>query len=138
VEIEIVIEEGAKCPRKSSRGASGYDVYAKNGYTIGVGQNELIKTGIKLAVPEGYECQIRGRSGLAKQGIMAHFGTIDSDYRGEICAILYNTTQRPYTIEKGDRIGQLVFSRIYNCEFTPVFELKETERGTGGFGSTGK
>lgn len=101
----------------------------------------VIPTGIAIALPEGYEAQIRGRSGLAaKFGVMPAngVGTIDADYRGEIGVILLNTSEEPFTVEPGMRVAQLVIARYERVEWIEVDDLDETERGAGGFGSTGK
>lgn len=101
----------------------------------------VIPTGIAIALPEGYEAQIRGRSGLAaKFGVMPAngVGTIDADYRGEVGVILLNTSTEPFTVEPGMRVAQLVIARYERAEWTEVDDLDETERGAGGFGSTGR
>lgn len=98
----------------------------------------LIPTGLAFAIPKGFELQVRSRSGLAlKKGIQAHFGTIDADYRGEVGVILFNFGEEPLTIEHGDRIAQGIVAAVARMPFEEVTELDETERGTGGFGSTG-
>lgn len=92
-----------------------------------------------IALPEGYEAQVRGRSGLNKNhGIVVPTGTIDSDYRGEIGVVVYNLSREPYTIKTGERIAQLVISPVIQAEWQQVDSLDETDRGEGGFGSTGK
>jgi dUTP pyrophosphatase len=101
----------------------------------------VIPTGIAIALPEGYEAQVRGRSGLAaKFGVMPAngVGTIDADYRGEIGVILLNTSTEPFTVEPDMRVAQLVIARYERAEWTEVDDLDETARGAGGFGSTGK
>ena len=101
----------------------------------------MIPTGLLFEIPEGYEIQVRPRSGLAlKHGItcLNSPGTIDSDYRGEIGVILINTGKEDFTVENNDRIAQIVLSPVVRADFIPVGNLSETERGTGGFGSTGK
>jgi len=108
---------------------------------IPCGERRIISTGIHVEIPKGYEGQVRSRSGLAaKQGVFVlnSPGTIDSDYRGEIKVILQNLGVEAFFIEQGDRIAQLVFSPVEQFNFEKVFKLKETERGSGGFGSTGK
>lgn len=101
---------------------------------------KLIDTGIAIELPEGYEAQVRPRSGLATKGItvMNTPGTIDNDYRGEIKIIMVNHAHQMFTINKGDRIAQLVIAPFYKAEVKEVEELSETERGESGFGSTGK
>jgi dUTP pyrophosphatase len=103
-------------------------------------ERALIKTGLFLEIPAGYECQVRPRSGLAlKKGItvLNAPGTIDADYRGEVGVILINLSNESFTIENGERIAQLVFARFEQADFEVVDELTETDRGAGGFGSTG-
>lgn len=100
----------------------------------------LVKTGLFLELPQGHECQVRPRSGLAlKKGItvLNSPGTIDADYRGEVGVILINLSNEDFTIEDGERIAQLVFAKHEQAKFTIVDSLSETERGSGGFGSTG-
>jgi dUTP pyrophosphatase len=104
------------------------------------GAREAVPTGLALAIPRGYEGQVRARSGIAlRQGIACINapGTIDSDYRGEVKVILGNLGSEPFTIRRGDRIAQLVIAPVTRAAFEPVFELPETDRGAGGFGSTG-
>ena len=104
-------------------------------------ERAVISTGIAIALPEGYEAQVRGRSGLAaKFGVMPAngVGTIDADYRGEIGVILLNTSTKPFTVEPDMRVAQLVIARYERAEWTEVDDLDETARGAGGFGSTGK
>jgi dUTP pyrophosphatase len=99
----------------------------------------LIPTGLKIALPPGYELQIRGRSGLAaKNGVIAHFGTIDEDYRGPIGVILFNLSDEPLVIKRGMRIAQAVVAPVIQVEWKKADELGKTDRGEGGFGSTGK
>jgi dUTP pyrophosphatase len=107
---------------------------------IGVGAIEVIVTGITIALPQGFEAQVRPRSGLAfKHGIsiINSPGTIDADYRGEIKIGLINLGTEPYTIRRGDRIAQLVIQRVYQARLEPVETLDQTERNEGGFGHTG-
>lgn len=102
------------------------------------GGRAAIPTGIKFEVPKGYEMQIRGRSGLAiKSGILAHVGTLDSNFRGEACAILYNNSDEPFYIRQGDRIAQGIISKVTPVEFVDSDILEESDRGEDGFGSSG-
>lgn len=99
----------------------------------------FIHTGVHIQLPEGYEAQVRGRSGLNKKhGIVVPVGTIDSDYRGEIGVVVYNLSREQYTIQPGERVAQLVISPVIQADWEQVDSLDETERGDGGFGSTGK
>lgn len=127
-------------PEYATPGSSGVDLCATMYCMIKPGDMALIPTGIKLAIPEGYEGQIRPRSGLTldKKIIIPNSpGTIDSDYRGEIRVLLMNMGDDPFTITFGDRIAQLVFAPVARAEFEEVKSLDPTKRGAGGFGSTG-
>lgn len=143
VAVKVLIEEGVQLPKYETSGSAGMDVRAniKEPIVLGSLERALIPTGIKMAIPEGYEVQVRPRSGLAlKHGIsMANaVGTIDSDYRGEIGVILINLSKDEYTVQPQERIGQLVLNKVAQMEFEIVESLDETDRGTGGFGHTGK
>ena len=129
-------------PSYQSSGAAGMDVRAAIDGSISLepGERTIIPTGIAFALPEGYECQVRPRSGLAfKHGIsmVNNPGTIDADYRGEVKVLLINHGKDPFVIERGERIAQLVVARYEHVAWNEVDELGETIRGTGGFGSTG-
>jgi dUTP pyrophosphatase len=129
-------------PKYATSGSAGMDIYAAldKELTLLPGQTELIPTGIAIAVPKGYECQVRSRSGLAaKHGVFALNapGTVDSDYRGEIRVILSNFGKSEYIINRGDRIAQIVINKVETAEWELTDELPETDRGEGGFGSTG-
>lgn len=129
-------------PKYMTKGAAGVDLYAALDAAVSIapGQRVLVPTGISIALPEGYEAQIRPRSGLAlKHGItlLNSPGTIDSDYRGEIKLIVINFGDKEYILQKGERIAQMVFSRVEKAEFVEVEVLGVTSRGTGGFGHTG-
>lgn len=141
--VKVVIEEGVTLPKYETTGSAGMDIRANIAEPITLGSLErvLVSTGIKMAIPEGYEVQVRPRSGLAlKHGIsMANaIGTIDSDYRGEIGVILINLSKESYTIQPQERIGQIVLNKVEQIEFEVVTSLESTERGEGGFGHTGK
>ena len=141
--VKVVIEEGVTLPKYETTGSAGMDMRANIAEPITLGSLErvLVSTGIKMAIPEGYEVQVRPRSGLAlKHGIsMANaIGTIDSDYRGEIGVILINLSKESYTIQPQERIGQIVLNKVEQIEFEVVTSLESTERGEGGFGHTGK
>ncbi|MCX7904384.1 MAG: dUTP diphosphatase [Caloramator sp.] len=129
-------------PKYMTKGSVGLDLYAnvKEDTIIFPNEIRLIPTGISVSLPDGYEAQIRPRSGLAlKHGIslVNTPGTIDSDYRGEINLILINFGKEPFTIRRGDRIAQMVINKVEIAEVIEVEELDNTERGEGGFGSTG-
>ena len=107
-------------------------------FRLGVGSRALIPTGIFTAIPDGYEVQLRPRSGLAiKSGILAHVGTLDAGFRGEACAILYNNSDEPFYIKQGDRIAQGVINEITHAEFNESNNLEDSDRGKDGFGSSG-
>ncbi len=129
-------------PHFMTPGSAGMDIYAANNeeITIAVGGRVLVPTGIAIALPSDCEAQIRPRSGLAlKHGLtlLNTPGTIDSDYRGEIQLIVINLGDKEYTLTRGERIAQMVFSRVYQPEIIEVDVLEETDRGAGGFGHTG-
>ena len=138
-------DENIGLPRYESSGAAGADIRANFGQDKQVilkpGDRALIPTGLRLAIPLGYEVQLRPRSGLAlKHGItlLNAPGTIDSDYRGPLGVILLNTGQDAFGISHGDRIAQMVVSPVIQATFSIVEALDETQRGEGGFGSTGQ
>src|SRR5262249_22791246 len=135
--------EGLELPAYASAGAAGCDLRAAvvGKVVIEPGAREVVPTGVAVAIPQGYEGQVRMRSGLAaKHGLAALNapGTIDSDYRGEIRVILANLGAEPVTLARGDRIAQLVFAPVARARFERVGRLPESERGAGGFGSTGR
>lgn len=139
--IKCKLAPGAKLPHYATDGAAGMDLIANEEKTIYFGEAEMVKTGLFLEIPQGYEAQIRPRSGLAlKNGItvLNAPGTIDSDYRGEIGVILINLNRygREYLIHPGDRIAQLVFAPAIRADLEEA-DLSDTDRGEGGFGSTG-
>lgn len=127
-------------PSYETSGSAGMDVRAAEAATIAAGKRGLVGTGFAFAIPEGYEVQVRPRSGLAlKHGIsvLNTPGTIDSDYRGEIKVILANLGDEDFTIERGDRIAQIIVAPVQRGNLVEVSDLDETARGSGGFGSTG-
>ncbi len=127
-------------PAYATSGAAGMDVVAAEALTLSPGARHAVSTGFAMAIPEGYEVQVRPRSGLAlKHGItcLNTPGTIDSDYRGEVKIILANLGDAPFEIALGDRIAQLVPAAVQRAALSEVDTLDETVRGAGGFGSTG-
>jgi dUTP pyrophosphatase len=135
--------EGLDLPRYSTEGSAGCDLRAAidTELTLTPGGRALVPTGVAVAIPEGYEGQIRMRSGLAHDHGLALLnapGTVDSDYRGEIRVILANLGSEAATVRRGDRIAQLVFSPVVRADFERVAELPKSARDAGGFGSTGK
>ncbi|MCC6926234.1 dUTP diphosphatase [Novosphingobium sp.] len=132
--------EGLDLPAYATAGAAGMDVVSAEAVTIAPGGRHAVATGLAMAIPPGFEIQVRPRSGLAlKHGITVPNtpGTIDSDYRGELKVILINHGAEPFAIQRGDRVAQLVLAPVTRASWLAVDELDETERGTGGFGSTG-
>ncbi len=134
---------GLPLPHYQTAHAAGVDLYAaiEGDVLIEAGRWKLIPTGVALAIPEGYEGQVRPRSGLALKhgiGMLNGPGTIDADYRGEIGVLLFNMSDTPYRVRRGDRIAQLVFAAVARAALTTVEALTETARGAGGFGHTGK
>jgi dUTP pyrophosphatase len=133
--------QGLPLPSYASSGAAGMDVVAAETIILPPGGRHAVGTGFAIAIPEGYEVQVRPRSGLAlKHGItcLNTPGTIDSDYRGEVKVILANLGNEPFEVVRGERIAQLVPSAVQRARFQEVASLDETERGAGGFGSTGR
>ncbi len=148
VKVEVLLLPhftGLELPSYETAGAAGMDVRAalaeEAPVTLAPGERALVPTGLSVAIPEGYEIQVRPRSGLAaKHGItcLNTPGTIDSDYRGEIKVILINLGQLAFTIRRGERIAQLVLAPVTRLIWEEVAVLAETSRGAGGFGSTGR
>jgi dUTP pyrophosphatase len=144
--IEIELQRlshgnGLPTPSYATDGAAGLDVVAAEDLTLSPGQRHAVATGFAIAIPEGYEVQVRPRSGLAiKHGItcLNTPGTIDHDYRGEVKVILANLGAEPFEVKRGERIAQLVPAPVTKAHFSEVAELSDTARGAGGFGSTGR
>jgi dUTP pyrophosphatase len=132
--------EGLPLPAYATSGAAGMDVVSAEDVVIAPGARHPVATGLALAIPEGFEIQVRPRSGLAlKHGITVPNtpGTIDSDYRGELKVLLINHGNEPFAIARGDRVAQLVLAPVVQAAWDEVTSLDETVRGAGGFGSTG-
>jgi dUTP pyrophosphatase len=143
ITIPCKVSDGSTVPEYRTAGSAGADICAflESPVTIAPGERKLITTGVYVEIPEGYEIQVRPRSGLAlKHGVtvLNSPGTIDSDYRGEIGIVLINHGSEPFTVANGDRIAQLVVSAVTVCSFERVDSLGLTERGSGGYGSTGR
>jgi dUTP pyrophosphatase len=133
--------EGLPLPSYATNGAAGLDIVAAEDVTLAPGQRHAVATGFAISIPHGYEVQVRPRSGLAlKHGItcLNTPGTIDEDYRGEVKVILANLGSEPFAVRRGERIAQLVPASVLKADFREVEALSETERGAGGFGSTGQ
>jgi dUTP pyrophosphatase len=142
IEIKIINESSNEMPAYATAGAAGMDIRANldKSVTLAPMERFLIPTGLFIELPSGYEAQIRPRSGLAiKQGItcLNSPGTIDSDYRGEVKVILINLSKEVQSINHGDRIAQMIISKVERAILVNVQELNDTNRGTGGFGHTG-
>jgi len=141
--IGTVMKEGARLPHFATEKAAGADLHAflpDGPMSLASGAYALIPTGLIIEIPEGYEAQVRPRSGLAAKfgvTVLNAPGTIDSDYRGEVKVILINHGIEPFPINHGDRIAQLVISSVQTCDFKVVQTITMTERGDKGFGSTG-
>ena len=142
MKIEIINKSGHPLPEYATPLSAGMDLRANLSEPVVLApmQRALIPTGLFIALPDGYEAQVRPRSGLAiKKGVtvLNSPGTIDADYRGEVCVILVNLSNEPFTVADGERIAQMVIARHEQAEWCEVVQLDETERGGGGFGHTG-
>jgi dUTP pyrophosphatase len=140
--LTINLKEGTTPPAYGSTGASGFDLRANNedDITIPAGGTALVPTGLHMAIPAGFEMQVRSRSGLAAKNnvfVLNTPGTVDSDYRGEVKVILHNAGSEPFTVQAGDRIAQGVICPVVHAVWNVVESLESSERGEGGFGSTG-
>ena len=141
--VKIRMEKGAEelFPRKAHPDDAAWDLRAKTDMELPVGRSVAVPTGVFMELPEGFEAQVRPRSGLAlKHDLMLTNspGTIDAGYRGEVAVIMYNGGREPYQVRRGDRIAQMVICRLPEVTLEPSEELSESGRGTGGFGSSGK
>ena len=147
-EVEVLVErlphsEGLPLPSYATEGSSGMDIYAavEKDEVVPPGGRALVPTGLKIAVPLGFEVQIRARSGLAvKHGMLVVNGpgTVDADYRGEVKVIVGNFGHHPFTVERGMRIAQMVVQEVPKAQIEEVEQVPETLRGEGGFGSSGR
>lgn len=143
VKIKVCASEGAHIPKYMTKGAAGADLFANIDEDIVIEPFEraLVSTGLKLDIPMGYEVEVRPRSGLAyRHGItLANSpGTIDSDYRGELKVILVNISKEKYIVKNKERIAQMLVKKVDIAQFEKVLSVEDTERGSGGFGHTGK
>lgn len=141
INVKVATDAGVTLPEYKTKGAAGCDVHARNGETIKPGEWKVIHTGMRVAIPDGFEIQIRPRSGFAMAKgvtVLNSPGTIDSDYRGFIGVMLINHGKETVDIKAGDRIAQLVLCPVYQIEWEQVESLDDTKRGGDGFGSTGK
>ena len=132
------LKENAIIPKYAHDGDAAMDLFSTENYTISAGKRNLVSTGIAMELPQGYFSSIRGKSGLAyKKGICILGGVIEWTYRGEYGVIVLNTGDEDFEIKKGDKVAQVVISPVAKVEIEEVKELSETNRGVGGFGSTG-
>lgn len=143
MEVKIKLENGCEnfCPKKAHPDDAGYDLYSRIDAVLEPLSSMAIPVGFAIELPAGYEAQIRPRSGLAAKHhitVTNSPGTVDSNYRGEIKAILYNLGREPFSIQRGDRVAQMVICELPEIELVEATELSETDRGSGGFGSSGK
>jgi dUTP pyrophosphatase len=141
-QVKIINQSKHALPQYETKGSAGMDLRAnlEASITIKPLERAMVATGLSIALPDGYEAQVRPRSGLAaKKGVTVINtpGTIDADYRGEIKVILVNLSNEDFTIKDGERVAQMVIARFDQISWEPTDSLEETERGTGGFGSTG-
>jgi dUTP pyrophosphatase len=134
------LRPNARLPERATEGSTGYDLYACLDAPLEVGQEPVkVPTGIAIEAPPGFDVQVRPRSGLSSKGVMVAFGTVDSDYRGELLVTLYTLPYRqPHIVHDGDRIAQMVVARFEKVALEVVEELSATVRDTGGHGSTGR
>ncbi|MGD1818662.1 MAG: dUTP diphosphatase [Pleomorphochaeta sp.] len=140
--VKVKLENGATLPKQTTALSAGSDISAKlsEPFVLKSGEFALIPTGLRIALPPGYEAQVRPRSGLAAKfgvTVLNTPGTIDADYRGEVKVILINHGKKDFIINDKDRIAQFVIAQVVTTDFIEVDELDETDRGEGGFGSTG-
>lgn len=143
VKVKVVKAEGVQLPEYATLGSAGMDIRANitEPITLESLERKIIPSGIRVEIPEGYEIQIRPRSGMAlKHGISIPNSpsTIDSDFRGEVGIMLINLSKETYTIQPNERIAQIILNKVERIEFVEVEELSNTERGAGGYGHTGK
>lgn len=147
VQVKVVrVEPGRRgdllpLPRYATPGSAGMDLLADESFELAAGAFRLVGTGLALEIPEGYEGQVRPRSGLAARSgvtVLNAPGTVDSDYRGEVRVCLINLSGQPFRAERGERIAQLVVAPVARAEWVEAAGLAATERGAGGFGSTGR
>jgi len=132
------LNESEIAPTRGTKGSVGWDIYSPFKQVIPPKSVRKIRTGLGVEMPKSVYCRLYGRSSLCLKGLIFNTGVIDTDYRGELCAIAYNTLDESFYFSEGDRIGQLIFSRYVETEWIEVEQLGSTARGAGGFGSTGR
>ena len=135
--MKVLLQDGATLPKYAKQGDAGLDIAASVGTVIPAGGHVMVRTGVAVEIPEGHYGALVGRSGLALKGIFAHYGTIDSGYRGNLGVILFNMTDVAYPIEVGTRVAQLIIHEYVSVGVIEVERLSVTERGETGFGSSG-
>ena len=143
MDVKIKLENGCEnfCPKKAHPDDAGYDLYSRIDAVLEPLSGMAIPVGFAMELPTGYEAQIRPRSGLAAKHhitVTNSPGTVDANFRGEVKAILYNLGREPFTIKRGDRIAQMMICELPEVELIEATELSETDRGSGGFGSSGE
>jgi dUTP pyrophosphatase len=140
LKVKVINRSGQDLPKYETHGAAGLDLKASIDAPIELKplQRALVKTGLFIEIPQGYEAQVRPRSGLAYKNGLTVLNSPDADYRGEIGVILVNLSDEPFVVQNGERIAQLVFAKIEQADWEESAGLSETHRGEGGFGSTGK
>lgn len=139
VQMKIKLMDGARCPTRAHPTDAGLDLYARDGATIESGHSAVFDTGVCIELPHGCYGKIESKSGLnVKHGVVCCGGVIDEPYRGSICVKLYNLSDEEYTVNRGDKIAQLVIMHYVVPEMVVVDELSDTDRGADGFGSTGR
>jgi dUTP pyrophosphatase len=139
MKVKIKLSKDAHMPTYGTSGAAGLDLYASADVTIQPNERMLIPTGVAMEIPDGHFCYVMGRSGnTIKKGLHVALGTIDSDYIGEIGVMAFNQSSDAISFAKGDRVAQMVILPYPKVTFVETEELSDTERGTGGYGSTGK
>lgn len=137
--LQMKVLNDGKLPTKAHPNDAGFDCYSNDMVIIQPGDCKTVPLGFAVKIPDGYFGQLSGRSGLAfKYGLLVHLGIIDSNYTGEVKALVYNTHHLPYIIKRLERVAQLVIQPVPDCEVEEVDKLPETERNENGFGSTGK
>lgn len=139
--VKVVLAPSATAPVRQSEWASGYDLHAlvpSEFQYINPHSWSVVSTGVSVEIPNGWEAQVRPRSSMTLAGLIMPLGTIDSDYRGEVKVMIYNTGNQPYRLSHGQRIAQLVFQAVCQPRIMVVDSLSSTDRGAGGFGSTGR
>ncbi len=139
-DVRVVLSDGTKAPQYQTENSAGVDMCSMEDWVLEPGERKRFMTGLSMKIPDGYEAQIRPRSGLAMNygvTVLNSPSTIDSDYVGKVGVLLINHGKNPFTVNVGDRIAQLVFARVARATFSVVDELEKTARGAGGWGSTG-